>query len=71
VGSAAVLPSCEAEEVPPTMNSGSKIKVRVGTFSSGELRDRRRAAVPLVAAAGGMLLPVALYLTFNCPEAAT
>src|SRR3954468_11604363 len=31
----------------------------------GELRDRRRAAVPLAAALGGMALPVAIYLTFN------
>jgi Na+/H+ antiporter NhaA len=31
----------------------------------GELRDRRRAAVPLAAALGGMALPVAIYLAFN------
>jgi Na+/H+ antiporter NhaA len=34
-------------------------------FDMGELRDRRRAAVPLLAAVGGMLLPVALYLAFT------
>ena len=31
----------------------------------GQLRDRRRIAVPLVAALGGMALPVAIYLVFN------
>jgi len=31
----------------------------------GQLRDRRRIAVPLVAALGGMALPVAIYLAFN------
>jgi Na+/H+ antiporter NhaA len=31
----------------------------------GELRDRRRIALPVVAAAGGMALPVAIYLAFN------
>jgi Na+/H+ antiporter NhaA len=34
-------------------------------FDMGELRDRRRAAVPLLAALGGMILPVGLYLAFN------
>jgi Na+/H+ antiporter NhaA len=34
-------------------------------FDMGELRDGRRAAAPLVAAVGGMLLPVALYLAFT------
>ena len=34
-------------------------------FDTGELRDRRRAAVPVVAAVGGMLLPVAIYLLFT------
>src|SRR5918996_1423831 len=33
-------------------------------FDMGELRDRRRAAVPVLAAVGGMLLPVAIYLLF-------
>src|SRR4051794_17819216 len=31
----------------------------------GQLRERRRIAIPLVAAAGGMALPLAIYLAFN------
>lgn len=31
----------------------------------GELRDRRRAVVPALAALGGMLLPVGIYLAFT------
>jgi Na+/H+ antiporter NhaA len=31
----------------------------------GELRDRRRLAVPVFAAIGGMSVPVAIYLAFN------
>jgi Na+/H+ antiporter NhaA len=31
----------------------------------GALRERRRIAIPLVAAAGGMALPVLIYLAFN------
>lgn len=31
----------------------------------GELRDSRRAAAPLLAAVGGMLLPVAIFLAFT------
>ena len=31
----------------------------------GELRERRRVAIPLVAAVGGMALPVLIYLAFN------
>jgi Na+/H+ antiporter NhaA len=31
----------------------------------GELRDRRRVAIPLFAAVGGMAVPVAIYLAFN------
>ena len=31
----------------------------------GELRDRRAAAMPIVAAAGGMVVPAALYALFN------
>jgi Na+/H+ antiporter NhaA len=34
-------------------------------FDMGELRDRRRAAVPVLAAVGGMLFPVAIYLAFT------
>jgi Na+/H+ antiporter NhaA len=40
------------------------LKVRCD-FDMGELRDGRRAAAPLLAAAGGMLLPVAIYLAFT------
>jgi Na+/H+ antiporter NhaA len=31
----------------------------------GQLRERRRIAIPLVAALGGMALPVAIFLAFN------
>jgi len=31
----------------------------------GELRDRRRLAVPVFAAIGGMAVPIAIYLAFN------
>ena len=31
----------------------------------GELRERRRVAIPVVAALGGMAVPVAIYLAFN------
>ena len=34
-------------------------------FDTGELRDRRRAAVPALAALAGMLLPVVIYLAFT------
>jgi Na+/H+ antiporter NhaA len=34
-------------------------------FDLGELRERRRFAVPLVAGIGGMLVPVAIYLAAN------
>ncbi|MGZ4351614.1 MAG: Na+/H+ antiporter NhaA, partial [Solirubrobacteraceae bacterium] len=34
-------------------------------FDMGELRERRRVAVPLCAGLGGLLLPVAIYLTVN------
>jgi Na+/H+ antiporter NhaA len=34
-------------------------------FDIGELRERRRVAVPLVAAAGGMVVPIAIYLAVN------
>ncbi|MBM3675782.1 MAG: Na+/H+ antiporter NhaA [Actinobacteria bacterium] len=35
----------------------------------GELRDRRAATLPVVAALGGMLMPAALYLTLNAGRA--
>jgi Na+/H+ antiporter NhaA len=34
-------------------------------FDMGELRERRRLALPVVVASGGMIVPVAIYLAFN------
>ena len=34
-------------------------------FLQGELRDRRKAALPVVAAVGGMVVPALLYTLFN------
>ncbi len=34
-------------------------------FDMGELRERRRLALPLVVALGGMVVPVAIYLAIN------
>ena len=34
-------------------------------FDLGELRERRRIALPVVGALGGMAVPVAIYLAFN------
>ena len=34
-------------------------------FDLGELRDRRRLILPAVAALGGMIVPIAIYLAFN------
>jgi NhaA family Na+:H+ antiporter len=34
-------------------------------FLTGELREPRKAALPLVAAVGGMLVPAAIYFAFN------
>ena len=34
-------------------------------FDMGELRERRRAALPLLAGLGGMVLPILIYLGFN------
>jgi Na+/H+ antiporter NhaA len=34
-------------------------------FDLGELRDRRRLLLPVLAALGGMVVPVAIYLAFN------
>jgi Na+/H+ antiporter NhaA len=34
-------------------------------FDMGELRERRRLALPLVVALGGMIVPVAIYLALN------
>ena len=37
-------------------------------FDLGELRDRRRLLLPAIAAVGGMLFPVGIYLAFNAGE---
>ena len=37
-------------------------------FDMGELRERRRLALPLAAGIGGMLVPVAIYLAVNAGE---
>jgi len=34
-------------------------------LDTGELRERRRVAIPVLAAIGGMALPIAIYLAFN------
>jgi Na+/H+ antiporter NhaA len=34
-------------------------------FDMGELRDRRRLALPMIAGIGGMLVPIAIYLAIN------
>jgi Na+/H+ antiporter NhaA len=34
-------------------------------FDLGELRDRSRVAIPVFAAVGGMVVPIAIYLAFN------
>jgi Na+/H+ antiporter NhaA len=34
-------------------------------FDLGELRDRRRLALPAAAAIGGMIVPIAIFLAFN------
>ncbi len=38
---------------------------------SGELRDPRRAALPIVAALGGMIVPAAIYFALNAGDPAT
>ncbi len=37
-------------------------------FDVGELRERRRVALPLAAALGGMLVPIAIYSAINAGE---
>jgi Na+/H+ antiporter NhaA len=37
-------------------------------FDLGELRERRRVALPLVAGTGGMAVPVAIYLALNAGQ---
>lgn len=34
-------------------------------FDMGELRERRRLALPVLAGIGGMIVPIAIYLAFN------
>jgi Na+/H+ antiporter NhaA len=34
-------------------------------LDTGELRERRRMAIPVVAAVGGLTVPIAIYLAFN------
>ncbi|MGC4880391.1 Na+/H+ antiporter NhaA [Micromonospora sp. DT43] len=37
-------------------------------FDIGELRERRRLALPMLAGFGGMLVPIAIYLAFNAGQ---
>ncbi len=37
-------------------------------FDLGELRERRRAALPLAAGLGGMIVPVVIYVAFNAGQ---
>jgi Na+/H+ antiporter NhaA len=39
-------------------------------FDMGELRERRRLALPVVAGLGGLVVPVAIYLAANTGSAA-
>jgi Na+/H+ antiporter NhaA len=39
-------------------------------FDLGELRERRRFALPLLAALGGIVVPIAIYLAFNAGSSA-
>jgi Na+/H+ antiporter NhaA len=38
-------------------------------FDMGELRDRRRLALPLLVGLGGMVVPIGIYLAFNAGHA--
>ena len=38
-------------------------------FDLGELRERRRVALPVLAGVGGMLVPIGIYLAFNAGRA--
>jgi len=40
-------------------------------FDMGELRERRRFALPLAAGLGGMAVPVAIFLAFNAGQGST
>ena len=37
-------------------------------FDVGELRERRRVTLPVLAALGGMAVPIAIYLAFNAGD---
>ncbi len=37
-------------------------------FDVGELRERRRLALPVLAALGGMIVPIAIFLAFNAGD---
>ena len=37
-------------------------------FDIGELRERRRLALPMLAGVGGMLVPIAIYLAINAGQ---
>jgi Na+/H+ antiporter NhaA len=37
-------------------------------FDVGELRERRRLALPVLATVGGMIVPIAIFLAFNAGE---
>jgi Na+/H+ antiporter NhaA len=38
-------------------------------FDLGELRERRRLAMPVLAGLGGMIVPIAIFLAFNAGRA--
>jgi Na+/H+ antiporter NhaA len=40
-------------------------------FDLGELRERRRVALPLLAGLGGMVVPIAIYLAINASHGST
>src|SRR5471032_893103 len=40
-------------------------------FDMGELRERRRFALPLLAGIGGMIVPIAIYLAINAGHSST
>src|SRR5947209_13713871 len=40
-------------------------------FDLGELRERRRVALPLLAGVGGMAVPIAIYLAINAGQGST
>lgn len=54
---------------PPTVfsrySSSSSVSNLKREFVAGDLRDPRRAALPILAAVGGMVAPALVYLTIN------